>query len=337
MSVRALRVIGRALVAVVVVTNVEACESPSASPRPTPATAAVRRSGVAVPRYFPLAVGDRWRTRGGSDGSVPRTFGVTGVDARGVAVIFGAAGDTPERYVADARSVTRVDEQGRPLVPLLRAPLEEGASWSYTLSERGVSIPCTSTLTRVDPTPRTVAGTSFAACITVRRTCAYPAGAPFPLATRHERDETYCPDVGVVEESQRFVPPPSPGLLPATLRERLVAWRVRGAPPPLRTATLTCDDVLLLPSDVQAACGTTLAPRGDRTGTDDDGACVFRFADPAHEVVVRLRDTRDERHAGFEVATRDGPRLSFLTARASVTVEGCDDPRLAELLRSLIP
>ncbi len=314
-----------------------ACESSSTAPRPSAQTAAVRRSGVAVPRYFPLAVGDRWRTRGGSDGSVPRTFGVTGVDARGVAVIFGAAGETPERYVADAQSVTRVDEQGGPLFPVLRAPLEEGANWSYTLSERGVSIPCTATVSRVDPAPRIVVGASFAACITVHRTCSYPAGAPFPLATRHERDETYCPDVGVVEESQRFVPPPSPGLLPATLRERLVTWSVRGAPQPVRTEALTCDDVLLLPSDVQAACGTTLAPRGERTGTDDDGACVFRFADDAHEVVVRLRDARDGRHAGVEVATRDGQRLSVLTARASVAVEGCDDPRLAALLRSLVP
>jgi hypothetical protein len=314
-----------------------ACKSPPAERSGAAAPAPTRRSGVAVARYFPLSPGDRWRTRGGSDGTVPRAFGVTGVDARGVAVVFGGAGETPERYRADAQSVTRVDEQGQPLFPVLRAPLDESATWSYALAERGVSIPCTATLTRVDPVARMVAGASFDACITVHRACRYPAGAPFPLATTHERDETYCPGVGLVEETQRFTPPPAPGLLPATLRERLVAWRVRGAPPPVGGAALGCDDVLLLPSDVQAACGAVLAPRGERTGTDEDGACVFRYAGGPREVEVRVRDARDGRHASFGAPSSDGASLTLQTARASIYVAGCDDPRLAALLRSLLP
>jgi hypothetical protein len=314
-----------------------ACHDPPAERGSADTPAPARRSGVDVPRYFPLSPGDRWRTRGGSDGTVPRAFGVTGVDARGVAVIFGGAGETPERYRADAQSVTRVDEQGRPLFPVLRAPLEEGATWSYALTERGVSIPCSATLTRVDPVARTVAGASFTACVTVHRACRYPAGAPFPLATTHERDETYCPDIGLVEETQRFTPPPAPGLLPATLRERLVAWRVRGAPPPVRSAALDCDDVVLLPSDVQAACGTALVPRGERTGAAEDGACVFRYAGGGRDVEVRVRDARDGRHASVGAATGGGAHLRFETARASVYVSGCDDPRLVALLRTLVP
>jgi hypothetical protein len=314
-----------------------ACDSPPAERRTADAPVPARRSAVSVPRYFPLSPGDRWRTRGGSDGTVPRAFGVTGVDARGVAVVFGGAGETAERYRADAQAVTRVDEQGQTLFPVLRAPLEEGASWTYALAERGVSIPCTATLTRVAPEPRRIAGASFAACMTVHRACRYPAGAPFPLATTHERDETYCPDVGLVEETQRFTPPPAPGLLPATLRERLVAWRVRGAPPPVRSAALDCDDVLLLPSDVQAACGTALAPRGERTGADEDGACVFRYAGGEREVEVRIRDARDGRHASTGAATGAGAHLRFETMRATVHVSGCDDPRLAALVRSLLP
>ncbi len=267
---------------------------------------------------------------------MPRAFGVTGVDARGVAIVFGGAGDTPERYTADARAVTRVDEQGRPLVPLLRVPLEEGASWSYTLAERGVSVPCNAEVVRRDTAPREVAGARLAACVTVRRVCRYPAGAPFPLATTHDREETYCPDVGLVGETQRFSPPPAPGLLPAVLRERLVAWRVRGAPPSQAEGRLTCDDVLLLPSDVQAACGAALQPAGERTGADEEGACVFRYGGGGRTVDVRVRDARETHD---EPAPRDGtvPGIALRTPHAAVDVAGCDDPRLTALLRSLLP
>jgi hypothetical protein len=291
-----------------------------------------------LPRYFPLGRGDRWRTLGGSDGNLPRVFGVTGKDARGVAVVFGGAGSTPERYTASETEIARADEQGRALVPLLRAPLEEGATWAYTLAERGVSIPCEARVVRVDAAPRTLRDVVLEGCATVRRVCRYPAGTPFPLATTHTQDETYCPDVGLVEASQRFSPPPSPGLLPTQTTERLVAWNVAGGPLPGPPPLLGCDDVLLLPSDVQAACGAGLAPAGERAGVVEDGACVLRFAGGGGSVDVRIRPVSAANAAiSVEAPTPTGPRLVVRTPRAEVTVDGCDDPRLPPLLRSLFP
>lgn len=253
------------------------------------ATSASEHTVSPLSRYFPLGRGDRWRTRGGSDGTVPRVYGVTGVDARGVAVVFGGAGTTPERYTASATEIARVDEQGRTLVPLLRAPLDEGAAWSYTLAERGVSIPCEARVVRVDAAPRSLRGVPLAGCATVRRVCRYPVGTPFPLATTHTQDATYCPDVGLVEETQRFSPPPAPGLLPSQTIERLVTWNVAGGPLPAPRPQLDCDDALLMPSDVQSACGAGLVPVGERTGELEGGACVFRFAGSGRSVEIRVR------------------------------------------------
>ncbi len=311
-------------------------DTPDADARPM-----VRpRETVALPRYFPLTRGDRWRTRGGSDGTVSRVFGVTGVDARGVAVVFGAANGAPERYTANATEVARVDEQGVTLVPLLRAPLDEGAHWEYALAERGVSVPCEARVVRVDSAPRVVGGAELTGCVTVHRVCRYPAGTPFPLATAHSRDETYCPHVGLVEEAQRFTPPPAPGLLPAQLSDRLVSWNVSGGPVPPRATPRGCDHVLLLPSDVQAACGAALMPVGERTGVVDGAACVFRFAGGGREVDVRVERSSAAGLAPATPAAVDnapGPHFVVQTPSATVRTTGCEDSRLGPLFRSLFP
>jgi len=312
----------------------------SNTPRADAGPAAQRGETAALPRYFPLTRGDRWRTRGGSDGSVSRVFGVTGVDARGVAVVFGAANGAPERYTASATEIARVDEQGMTLVPLLRAPLDEGAHWEYALAERGVSVPCEARVVRVDTTPRAVGGAALTGCVTVHRVCRYPAGTPFPLATAHSRDETYCPLVGLVQEVQRFTPPPAPGLLPAQLSDRLVSWNVSGGPLPPRAAPRGCDNVLLLPSDVQAACGAALMPVGERTGVVDGAACLFRFAGGGHEVDVRVERSSAGGPAPATPAAVDdarGPHLVVQAPSATVRTTGCEDSRLGPLFRSLFP
>lgn len=310
---------------------------------------------VPLPRYFPLHRGDRWRTRAGRDGTMPRVFGVTGIDARGVAVVFGGPSTTPERYTASATQIARTDERGRALVPLLRAPLLEGATWSYTLAERGVSIPCDARILRLDAAARTIRGVSLRGCATVRRSCHYPVGTPFPLATTHTQDETYCPDIGLVRAEQRFSPPPSPGLLPTQTTERLVTWNVAGGPVPPARASLDCDDVLLLPSDVRAACGASLAPVGEPAGALENGECVLRFAGGGHFVEVRVRSassrspqpppatvpplpgTGPRPGDRGDVAADASRRIVVRTPRAEVTVDGCDDPRLTPLMRSLFP
>jgi len=316
----------------------------SKTPRADAGPATQPREIAALPLYFPLTRGDRWRTRGGSDSTVSRVFGVTGVDARGVAVVFGGANGAPERYTASATEIARVDEQGVTLVPLLRAPLEEGARWEYALAERGVSVPCEARVVRVDTAPRTVGGAQLGGCVTVHRVCRYPAGTPFPLATTHSRDETYCPRVGLVGEAQRFTPPPAPGLLPAQLSDRLVSWNVSGGPLPQRAAgpggPRGCDDVLLLPSDVQAACGAVLMPVGERTGVVDGAACVFQFAGGGREVDVRVERRSAAGAAPAAPTAGDdapGPHLVVETPSATVRTTGCEDSRLAPLFRSLFP
>ncbi len=306
----------------------------------TGATRASTTTAGALPlaRYFPLARGDRWRTRGGSDGTIPRVFGVTGVDATGVAVVFGGAGPTPERFRVTATEIARVDDHGRALVPLLRAPIEEGAAWSYTLAERGVSIPCEARVLRIDRAPRTLRGVSLAGCATVERACHYPIGAPFPIATTHTQDETYCPDVGVVEQQQRFSPPPARGLIPIQTTERLVAWNVAGGPVPAPGAHLDCDAVLLLPSDVQAACGAGLMAGDEPTGVLEGGECVLRYAGGGRTVEVRVAPPPTAAAPTSAVPAAPGAaRLRVETPRAVVTIDGCDDSRLVPLLRSLFP
>ena len=313
------------------------CE-PAATDTRTNAQSTEGAARPPLPRYFPLGRGDRWRTRGGSDGTVHRVFGVTGVDASGVAVVFGAAGLTPERYTASATEVARVDEQGHTLVPLLRAPLEEGTTWSYALTERSVSVPCEVRVVRVDAAPRLVRGVELAGCVTLRRVCRYPVGTPFPLATTHTREETYCPNVGLVEESQRFAPPPAPGLIPAQTVDQLISWNVAGGPLPAPSAHVDCDGALLMPSDVQAACGAGLAPVGERSGVREGNSCVFRFAAAGRGVVVRISNIPAEFpqvDGGGETPVE--PQLRLRTPTTEVVVEGCDDSRLSSLLRSLFP
>ena len=312
-----------------------ACGEHAATGAPRSSTTA---GALPLARYFPLGRGDRWRTRGGSDGTIPRVFGVTGVDATGVAVVFGGAGSTPERFRVTATEIARVDEHGRALVPLLRAPIEEGAAWTYALAERGVSIPCEARVLRIDRAPRTLRGVSLARCATVERACHYPVGAPFPIATTHTQDETYCPDVGVVEQQQRFSPPPARGLIPIQTTERLVAWNVAGGPVPAPGAHLDCDEVLLLPSDVQAACGAGLMAGDEPTGVLEDGACVLRYAGGGRSVEVRIAALPTAAAPTSAVsATPAAVRLRVQTPRAVVTVDGCDDSRLPPLLRSLFP
>jgi hypothetical protein len=122
----------------------------------------------------------------------------------------------------------------------------------------------------------------------------------------------------------------------------LVSWNVSGGPLPPRGRVHGCDEVLLLPSDVQAACGAALMPVGERTGVVDGAACSFRFGGGGREVEVRVERSPaapavPNPATPAAVADAPGPRLVVHTPSATVRTTGCEDSRLGPLFRSLFP
>lgn len=266
----------------------------------------------ALPAYYPLAAGDRWRLHTRETEAV-RMLGVTGVEDTGVAVVFGTGHAMAERYRATAEEVALVDPDGQTLVPLLRAPLTEGARFDYALSERDVQVPCDVEVARVD-VEADVAGTQITDCIEVVRTCRYPAGSPFPQATTHRVEERYCPGVGRVREVGTFDPAPRFGALPGLRTVEVRSFRVAGGP--LVNAS-GCAGFLLLPTDVQTACGAQLQPTDPVVGRDEDGVCTYRYRNPEGAIEVSARGSVDPAatrqwlsETGGEPADRGGARVS---------------------------
>ncbi len=316
---------------------------------------------VDVRSLFPASPGDRWRSEAGERGTAHNS-GVTGVEPSGAAVVHGTGHALAERYRVTPDGVTLVDPAGEALVPLLEAPVRPGAEWRYSLRDGAVEVPCHATVRTAGVAER-VAGATLEGCAEIRRVCRYPEGDPFPVDTTHTTDELYCPGVGRVREVGTFDPPPSSSILPARRTERVVGWRVAGAPSMPSQVSFGCDSFILLPSDVQAACGTAIQPVEPVAGEPGDERCSYRFRSPSGALRITAERRREElsdddvdralldgaedaqvrAHDGVRVLTGGPERFGLSVGRILVTVaadEGtCPEAsalRLAPLLRSLI-
>lgn len=324
-----------------------ACDEPDAPPAREPS-----RELVAPEALLPLSIGDRWRER--IDGR-ERTRGVTAHTLEGLAVVFGQGDVRPSFYRADASEAGLVDPEGRMIEPLLRAPLEVGARFDYTLGDGPTAARCEADVVALDARAR-VGGAALEGCVRIVRRCVHPAGVVFEVETTRRTEETYCPRVGRVRV-QQTIDPPLAGAEGTSVVE-LVSFRVAGAPVTAPPARFGCDAVLLLPSDVAAACGPEWRFAGEE---ESDGACVHRFSAGEGTLEVRVSRGPDESGSAAALdawlaergpeltrigethhASRDGVhRLAGTEGRHLVALEtrGCEPERAARLvpfLRSLL-
>ncbi|MCC7540391.1 MAG: hypothetical protein IT379_29510 [Deltaproteobacteria bacterium] len=266
--------------------------------------------------FFPASLGDRWRYR--AQGGSPRLAAVTST-SEGVIVMHGV-GTPTVRYKANAREVAVVDLAGRTMYPLLRGPLRRGEEWRYELTERDVRIPCKVRVGR-DRADWTFRGTKVAGCVELARECRYPRGVPFDRETRHTEREIWCPAIGRVSTEASFDPPPPRGFLPAFSRERLAAFRVRGAPVVSSLPVFSCDDLILVSSDVAAACGTSLDPVEPEAGLSHEGTCTYVWEVPG-AARIRVRVSRLARDATTEDLDRAlGAIASGATTQSETGIE----------------
>jgi hypothetical protein len=215
-----------------------------------------------------------------------RHEGVTGVETSGTAVIHGTDHSLIERYRAGDGEIALVDPAGTVLVPVLRAPLRRGARWTYQAGSpmRGS---CEARITASDARDE-VDGVHFERCVEVERKCTYEGGpGPRELTTA----ERYCPGVGLTFQSFRLDPPP-PGAV-AEIRETLRSWRIAGAPVPPPDGRFDCGDVILLPTDVRAACNGDLRPQGLPSGAGTGSACNYEYSGPNGTVRITVFRTAE--------------------------------------------
>lgn len=293
---------------------------------PTPEPEAL---DVALPRFFPLHVGDRWRH---VTGNQRVASGVTGIDANGLAVIVDDARSPLTRVRATTERVEITDPEGRSLTPLLVAPLRVGTRFRFT---HAPTTSCEGRITRVDTRER-VAGLTLAQCVEVETRCAL-AAANAQSATTHVRTDTYCPDVGRVRMRSRFDPPRPDA--PNDTTTELVAFRVAGGPLPPRP-TRRCEEVILLPSDIAAAC-PGLEPDAPFARTNDSG-CAFGMLGPEGAARVFVEPEPAPPRA---LATPDGAAyastfseggLRFTLAGTHAACPEASFARVTPLLRSLV-
>ena len=259
------------------------CEGCGSEPEEAPAP---EEAASPLSRYFPSAPGDRWRIRVGTDA---HSHGVTATDDRGQAVYFGTHYPQPRRFKVTDLAVTEVTPEGDSVGVELEAPLEEGAVFDYQRGTGDDAVLCQGHVDRVNET-RSVGGVRLTDCIEVHHECSYPADHKvIPGPTVQRIDRVHCAGVGIVEEESRFDPPVVIQGQTLQRRQQLVAWRVAGGP--VHTPSrFDCDAFLLLPTDVQAACGPafTLA---DPAGEAEQGLCRYRYGSPEGEVLVEARAT----------------------------------------------
>ncbi|MEM9075033.1 MAG: hypothetical protein AAGE52_41435, partial [Myxococcota bacterium] len=237
-------------------------------------TPAEEEEGASPRDYFPAHAGDRWRMKGGD------SLAITTVTESGTAVFFGSDRTSAERYRVTDNEVLLVDPNDRPIARWLERPMSIGHQWSYTLGDSE----CDARYATIEQSAE-VAGLTFEHCVEVRRQCRYPAGKPFPEATRELREETWCPYVGRVREVVRFDPPPSIEGVEAEHVQEVAYYRVEGAPAPPLPETFDCSAFLLMEGDVQAACG----PRMRELERSDAGGCTARYGSPDGEITVLAR------------------------------------------------
>lgn len=226
---------------------------------------------------FPMGVGDRWARE--SDGE----HGLLVVTARAgaAAVFFGTDRTSAERYVLDEGRVALVSPEGDVLAPYLDVPVAVGHEWRYALGDQRCMASYAEAGRRFE-----LAGLTLEDCVLVRRRCeggkAGEGDAIPNMAIAYE--ELFCPGAGRMSDEIRLVPPPEG--LPAGRAWRVTYYRVAGAPALPVPEALDCAQLLLAPTDVQAACGSTFRPAGSAMV---EGACRMRFTAPGGVLEVRAR------------------------------------------------
>lgn len=261
---------------------------------------------MSVRALFPVAVGDRWRER---VGTARTTRGVTALSANGLAVVFGQTDERPSFFSVTDDEVALATPDGAVVEPLLRAPLRVGQRWSYAIGEAAEAVACTA---HVEARDAHVEALSLEGCLRVRRVCEHPMGGPFTVPTTRTTEETYCPGVGRVRSRTALDPPLFGAEAPSEIV--LVAFAVAGAPAPPSPARFDCDGALLLPSDVQAACGRQWRWIGEETS---DGRCVHRFSSGDEALEVRLSRRDDEEAARASLTRSFAPRVGVVGASAA--------------------
>lgn len=340
---------------------------------PTSSHATGPRSGVRsgpppeirdVRPYVPVTPGDRWRVRHEPDARYDH-YGVTAIDTRGNAVVFGSDRTTIELIEVTEGGAYIVSPEGVRLVPMIAAPIRVGARTEYTVRQGNAEGRCTLVVNSVGLHIE-VAGAPFDACFTQTRACAMPAGGGLPRATTITETETYCPSVGRV--ARRFVadpPLPFEGV-PSDRTTTLVSFHVRGAPV-LAPSTSMADRLIVLPSDVSAVCGGGVSATSFRvSATDmaampmsglvvppdaraDDVLLAFEMSDGPFVIESRSSDADLASYVGSathregQLIVRDEPPLRFGFSGESVFLRvtpnaGCSAgaPRIEALLRSLL-
>jgi hypothetical protein len=215
-------------------------------------------------------------------------------------------------------------------VPLLRAPLTAGTTWSYELDEHGTSIPCEGSIVD-EGSARRVGAATVNDCVMSRRVCRYPSGAPFAQATVHTVVEAYCRGVGLVERTQTFDPPP-PAPIGSTRTDRLVGFRLATATLP-RGDDFSCGDFIVLPSDVRAACGPTVQALEPFAGAERAHGCLYQFENAGGTIAIEASTEPFER-AGAVSVHAGGVHVDVAVEGGACALDALQ--RLEPVLRSLV-
>lgn len=236
-------------------------DSPTPDPAP-PETPQPESDPLDLESLFPIAAGNRWRYQ--FEGGVAHNWGITSVTDDGVAVTFGTASALAERYTVSAEELALVAPNGQPLAVILRAPLEEGATFDYVRPDDAGDVECAATIDRIGEWQH--GDLNFAPCVTATHECA-----------SFEIEETHCATIGRVERTVRIRAPDDRTRVAETSRERLVAYRVAGSPVQSLEGISDCRSLIVLPADINAACGPAMEPGGEPHGVDVDGRCRYRY------------------------------------------------------------
>lgn len=296
--------------------------------------------------FFPLSLGDRWRTVDAPGGTIAE-HGVTAIDARGQAVVHGTDRAVIELFRPSPTAIERVSPTGTSLGVVLAAPAASGTTFAYEGGEGENRPRCEGRIVR-DDAAFDLDGLPLAGCLVVERTCTHAATPPLPPGTRELHEETYCPGVGLVRDALRFAPELPAGSPIGPRVTTVSGFRTRGGPAP-RGGPLDCDDAIVLPTDVLAACGggpyRAVELAADRSGED----CVHAFVGPGSASPIRTRIRRLDHEAGADdVAALAGTatgsvRQALAEGNVAVLLEsdpdGCSPERLGRLvplLRSVV-